>query len=480
MTDSIKYLNELKKNDFTKDVWEIFYNISQIPRKSGTEQKVIQMIEDFSKSNGLETRKDSAGNLLIISKSNNSNEWLALQGHVDMVCVKSNDSKHDFTKDSIEWIIDKDYLKADGTTLGSDNGMGVAMCLALAVNKDIKRPNLEIILTVDEEIGMSGANNVGFELKSKRMLNLDTEEEGILYTGCAGGCRIELDKLYFYRDDNSNAYELDLYGLPGGHSGVNIHENFRYNALQVSLSILKTIKGVRLIDIQSGDASNSIPKSAKIIFTTSYEIKDIRNLFEKEQEYYKYKFTINQINSPISLSSIDSENIINFILSIPQGVIEVSNQIPGLIQTSNNLGIAKMDSYKNSVIRYARLNFVLMPRSSNDKSLKMFIDKIHSLSSIGMYNISIKDSYPGWQPDSDSKLLEICKDVYKSLYNIEPKVTAIHAGLECGILKGKYPNIDFISFGPSILEAHTVNERIEISSVQKTYKYLQEIVKKLA
>jgi len=476
--DSTEDVMEFLLNDVeTKNVWKLFHKISVIPRQSKNEKEVIEYIYDFAKKNMWQAEKDSTGNLLIKVQSNsNSKETVCLQAHVDMVCVK-NDVEYDFTRDAIQFEIKEEgFVSAKGTTLGADNGIGVAIALALALDNSVAKPNIEILLTVDEETGLTGAK--GFEpgrLDSKMLFNLDSEDDGKFSIGCAGGLDCEaLTELYYIDNlEKVQGYELVIRDLPGGHSGITIHENHRVNAIQLLAQILLLIDNVQLVSINGGEARNSIPKFCMCQFASlRAEDKIIDIIEEIRQKHIGLEYELKKIDVETFVMKPQTHQILKTLFVMPSNVLEISNTISGLVQTSNNLGVVKTDG--NYLKAYCLL------RSSNTNSTDRYAHKIVSLFELGDFNAKCFGQYPGWDPEPNSEIVSLTIKTYKDLFGKEPLVEAIHAGLECGLLKGKYRDVEMISLGPTIIGAHTPLEKVSISSVKNTYILMKKILELLS
>jgi dipeptidase D len=473
---SREVLQELIKDEETKRVWEIFYDISQIPRGSNNEKAVIEHLEKYAKQKGWEVEIDQAGNLLIKVKSENvdENNWVCLQAHADMVCVKSGAAEHDFLKDPIKWKKEeKDFVSANETTLGADNGIGIALALAIAENKELKNPNLEILITVDEETGLTGAFGLkDNSLKSKYLINIDSEDEGIFSIGCAGGIDCEAITKLFYTSNEKKGYEIVFKNLPGGHSGVNIHENHRVNAIQLLCKILLSLENVQLTSINGGQARNAIPDFAVVEFTTDTNKGEIEEILKRKQELFKeLKFEIKTVELTKILSKEQTLKILRTLFALPSNVLEISNTVSDLVQTSCNFGTVKTkEDY---------LEAVCLLRSSNDYSKQKFASQIIALFELGDFATKLNGDYPGWDPNPDAEINKILGDTYKEVTGKDAVIEAIHAGLECGLIIAKHVGMQAISIGPTILGAHTPKEKVSISSVKSNYKLIVKTLEKM-
>ena len=471
-------------------LWKNFYSLTQIPRPSKHEEKVRDFLVQFGKNLGLETIQDEVGNVIIRKPATPGLEKLkgvVLQGHMDMVPQKNNDTVHDFEKDPIETYIDNGWIKASGTTLGADNGLGVAAAMAVLESKDIKHGPVEVFITTDEETGMTGAQGVKAGiLKGDILLNLDTEEEGELYIGCAGGTNGN----FSFRFKTAvvppavEAFKLNVTGLKGGHSGVDIHLE-RGNSIKVLTRVLWEgcrHFGLRLASIEGGSLRNAIPREASAWIVIPVEHKDafisvvanLEQIIKKELSVVEptMKIILTPAEKPASLiDEVTQGNIINALYACPNGVIRMSNEMPGLVETSINIGVLKTD---NHVVSGQTLL-----RSSVDSAkldLQNMVDAVFTMSGA---DINFDGQYPGWKPNPDSGILRLMLGLYKKMFGKEPLVKAIHAGLECGILGGPYPNWDMISVGPTIVSPHSPDEKAEIDSVKKFWDYLVETLKSI-
>ncbi len=473
-----------------KLVWKHFDEIRKIPRCSKHEEKIREYILNFAKKQGFESKTDEAGNVVVVKPASEGMEkkpTVVLQAHMDMVCEKNKDVKHDFSKDPIELKIDGDKLMAKGTTLGADDGIGVATILAILEDESLKLGKIEALFTVDEETGLTGA----FALKSdmltgKTMLNLDSEDFGVITVGCAGGGNSEItfpinkEKI----SEKMDYIKIQVSGLRGGHSGVDIHEQ-RGNAIKILARLLWKLSrdySYHLVEVEGGDKHNAIPREAyAVIAVKPDEKKDIVKLLQGEIEIIQWeikpvdpKLTLNVEDvSPISevLNSKQQTSLINLLHALPHGVEKMSYDIPGLVETSTNLASVHMKD-DNIVI-------LLSSRSSVMSELQDLRDRIRAIASLSGAEVSEDEPYPGWKPNLESPVLKLSKKIFKDMYGREPVVEAIHAGLECGIIGEKFPGMDMISIGPTVKHPHSPEEYVEISTVEKFYKYVVEILKNI-
>ncbi len=464
-------------------LWKNFYSLTQIPRPSKHEDKVRDFLVQFGKNLGLETIVDEVGNVIIRKPATpgmENRKGVVLQGHMDMVPQKNSDTKHDFEKDPIETYIDNGWVKARGTTLGADNGLGVAASLAVLEAKDIQHGPIEAFITTDEETGMTGAMGVkAGVLKGDILLNLDTEEEGEIYIGCAGGTNGNFTFPFKSTSvpEGVLAFHLNISGMKGGHSGVDIDLE-RGNSIKVLTRILwegSKYFGLRLASLEGGSLRNAIPREAsawvvipienKAAFTTV--VADLEKIIRKELSAVEptLKITLNPAENPVTLIDEATQgNIINALYACPNGVIRMSNEMPGLVETSINIGVLKTSG--NTVIGQTLL------RSSVDSAKLDLQNMVTAVFTLAGADINMDGQYPGWKPNPDSAILKLMLELYKQMFGKDPLVKAIHAGLECGILGGTYPNWDMISVGPTIVSPHSPDEKTEIASVQKFWDYL--------
>ncbi|MAU72646.1 MAG: cytosol nonspecific dipeptidase [Pseudozobellia sp.] len=468
-------------------VWNKFADLNAVPRPSKKEERVIQFMMNFGASLNLETEKDLVGNVIIRKPATSGMEnrkMVTLQSHLDMVHQKNNNTDFDFDTQGIEMFIENDWVKAKGTTLGADNGMGVAAIMALLESKDIQHPPLEALFTIDEETGMTGA--MGLQpnmLKGDMLLNLDTEEDDELDIGCAGGIDVTATRKYNHKPvpRATVGYEITVNGLQGGHSGIDIHRGLG-NANKIMNRILyygSTQFMMRISEIEGGSLRNAIPREsiAKVVVLKS-QTDEFKSAFEQWSEIIKKELVVQEPNLNIAISEIKlpknvmgvgaQERLLKAIYTAHNGVYAMSAAIPDLVETSNNVARVEV---KNGNIKIGCLT-----RSSVD-SAKM--DLAHALKSafeLARCDVQFSGSYPGWSPNPDSAILKVAKEKYEKMFKEEPKVVACHAGLECGILGKNYPEMDMISFGPTIMGAHSPDERVSISSVQKFWKFLLEIL----
>ncbi|MDD2584661.1 MAG: aminoacyl-histidine dipeptidase [Bacteroidales bacterium] len=469
-------------------VWNHFYSLTQIPRPSKKEEKAILFLEKFGNDLGLETIKDELGNVIIrkpASPGMENRKGIILQAHIDMVPQKNSDKVHDFEKDPIETKIVDEWVYANGTTLGADNGLGVAVAMAVLEDKEMVHGPVEALFTMDEETGMTGARGLkpGI-LKGDILINLDSEDEGELYVGCAGG--LDSNVTFKYTQERVRAgyegYKLNITGLKGGHSGMDIILG-RGNANKVMVRILLpliTDLHARLSSVEGGSLRNAIPREAfATLAIPAAKAEKAKEIVNEQLGYIKKELAAHEPDLTITLDKCDTPdtiidnitalNMVKAVYACPNGVERMSDAMPGLVETSNNLAIVKSG---DGVIEIKTLM-----RSSVDSAKEAYATSIQCLFELAGAEVVFSGGYPGWQPNMDSDILKTMKVVYKDLYGNEPKVKAIHAGLECGILGGAYPNWDMISCGPTIRSPHSPDERVNIATVEKWWKYMIEVLK---
>jgi dipeptidase D len=473
-----------------KRVWEIFEEILAIPRPSKKEEKIASYLKEFAIKNNLEFKKDRAGNVLISKQAHPGFENLQtaiLQSHLDMVCEKNADVKHDFDKDPIIPRIDNGWVRATDTTLGADDGIGIAVQLAILESKDIEHGPIECLFTVDEETGLTGAFALekGF-LKGNILLNLDSEDDGELFIGCAGG-HDTLATFPFEKvkpEIDHDAYIIKVVGLQGGHSGDDINKG-RGNAVKIITRLLWNFDKMfemRLSNIDAGNLRNAIAREAIATVTIPKRnaksfiehFKEISNTIKSEQKTNEPNLFITAEATEMPehlLSKNVQNNLLNSLYACPHGVIAMSPDMPGLVETSTNLASVKIAG--NDII------IATSQRSSLESCKKDIINMVATVFNLAGAKVKHGDGYPGWKPDVNSKILKITKEAFTSLFKEEPKVLAIHAGLECGLIGEKYPEMDMISFGPTIKGAHSPTEGLKIDTVDRFWKLTLEVLRKI-
>ena len=471
-----------------KVIWKHFYSLTQIPRPSKVEDQIQEFMVNFGKGLGLETIKDETGNVIIKKPATpgmENRKGIILQGHLDMVPQANSDTPHDFEKDPIEAMIDGEWVTANGTTLGADNGMGVAASMAVLEATDIEHGPIEALFTCDEETGMTGA--FGLQpgvLDGDILLNLDSEDEGELYVGCAGG--EDVTATFTFKQDQipagHKAFNIAVTGLKGGHSGMDIVLG-RGNANKLLFRFLKNTSrnmGVRVASIKGGSLRNAIPREAFAVITCPEDkVAEMKTYFDEYAEVAKAEFAATEPDMTFGLDAtsepayvMDLEataRIINGVKACPNGVMRMSDSMPGLVETSVNLAVVTSDD--NTV------EVMCLMRSSVDSAKNSLGSMIESVFTLAGATVEFSGAYPGWKPNMDSPILKAMQDVYQKMYGNIPEIKAIHAGLECGLLGGVYPNWDMISCGPTIRFPHSPDEKVNIASVQKWWDFLLETLK---
>ena len=466
-------------------VWNNFYELTRQPRPSKHEEKVRAFLLEWGKKHGVETFADATGNVIMkvpATPGFENRKTVILQGHMDMVPQKNNDVKHDFITDPIETWIDGEWVKAKGTTLGADDGMGVAMAMAVAESKDLKHGPIEILITYDEETGMTGANNLQpGVLKGDILINLDSETEGELYVGCAGGMDTEGSGRYtkIRRPKGYQAYSLQVKGCQGGHSGMDIIL-CRANANRIAARLTELILAKtdsKLVEFTGGNMRNAIPREADVQLYVKNPVSVARIVRKAGREIFdEFRHTdpdmkILFVPADVRKGYVKEEEaraLVNAILACPDGVERMSQTMPGTVETSNNLAIVKIADGKVAI--------VTLMRSFIDSAKVALSRKIAAVLNNAGIKTRFVGGYSGWAPDDKSEILKVMKASYKKLYGKEPEVMAIHAGLECGIIGGIYPGLDMISCGPTLKSPHSPDERCFIPSVQKAWDFLVEVL----
>lgn len=462
-------------------VWSAFADLNAIPRPSKKEERVMDFMRAFGKKHGLETVTDNFGNVIIKkpgTKNKEDNTTVILQGHVDMVHQKNNDTEFDFEQQGIEMYVDGDWVRAKGTTLGADNGLGVASIMAVLASTDIPHPPLEALFTVDEEAGMGGAINLQKGLlEGKTLLNLDTEEDHVLTIGCAGGLDTLIEWDYMLgkpRGKNIESYTLTVKGLQGGHSGMDINAG-RGNAIKLLARILhesSNWSGLCIAAIEGGSVRNAIPREAFAHITVSKSTA-FKNKLTEITETLKAEFKSTEPNLVVELETAEipfyvmasspQKKLLAALNAVHNGVFRMSPDIKDLVETSSNLAVIRL--------REGKMNIGTLQRSSIESGKHEVARTVSAAFELIGADIHHANGYPGWKPNPDSDLLRLMQKKYKKLFKEQPTVEACHAGLECGLIEEAYPGLDMISFGPNIFGAHSPDERASISSFQKFWKY---------
>jgi len=470
-----------------KNLWKHFLEISKIPRGSGNEEAAIRYVEETVRSLGLEKSKDDIGNLVInkdASPGRGNGPGVVIQAHVDMVCEKNEGTRHDFLKDPIEVYREGDLIRARGTTLGADNGIGVATALAILESREIRHGPLEVLITVDEETGLTGANGFkGGILQGKYFLNLDSEDEGALTIGCAGGIDNSVIRRLNQRtpDPIKKAFRLKVYGLKGGHSGIDIDRG-RGNSIIILARVLHgMIKrfNVDLAAINGGNKRNAIPREAFAVFLIDpVKEEELRSVVLEMEKTFRNELgsfdpmvslSLESVNTPDKIiSAADTEAVIGFLLNAPSGVAFMTPDMEGLVQTSTNLGVVRTEQGK--------METILLSRSSIESSKTAQVERIAALAKLSGMECSQGGSYPGWKPEPGTWLVKTMCEIYERMYARPMAVRALHAGLECGIIGEKYPGMEMVSIGPEMNDVHTPEENVSISSVQRFWEYLKKVI----
>ena len=481
-------------------VWKNFYALTQIPRPSKKEALAVEYMYNWGKEHGLETIKDEVGNIVIRKPATPGYEHLQgviLQGHIDMVPQKNADTVHDFEKDPIQTWIDGEWVKAKGTTLGADNGLGVAMGMAVLESEDLKHGPVELLITVDEETGMTGANALkpGL-LQGDILINLDSETEGELYVGCAGGLDASASAAYVPAEapEGHQCWSLAVKGFKGGHSGMDIIL-CRGNANKIAARVLyalMTKADVKLLDLEGGTLRNAIPREAfATVYVPEAKVAEAEKVFAEVSSAIKAEYAGTDPDSEFIFKpyecaegeccshgdeckyvpEADALRFIRAILACPDGVERMSSEMLGLVETSNNLAMVKIEAGEFSV--------KTLMRSSVDTAKDALAQKFDAVFALAGIETSFAGGYSGWAPNPDSAILATMKKVYNDLYGKEPAVMAIHAGLECGILSGAYPHWDMVSCGPTLMSPHSPDERANIPSVAKCWNFLKAVLENI-
>ena len=476
------------KKDITPQVWQYFEEICRIPRPSKKEEKICTYLRQFAEERRLAFKQDEAGNVLISKPATSGNEHkptVILQSHVDMVCEKNSDVSHNFEFDPIDFYIDGEWIKARGTTLGADDGIGVAAMLAILADANIAHAPLEALFTVDEEAGLTGAKALkdGF-LTGKILINLDSEEEGELFIGCAGG--IDMVATFNYKQNDippdTTAYKLEISGMKGGHSGDDINKR-RGNAIKILNHFLLDCSGMFGISIhrfEGGNLRNAIPREESAVIVIDDNLySDFEQYCVGEAQLWKetlkttspdFSFKLEQCEMPPYIIDIVNQScLLNSLSLCPSGVVSISETMPGLVSTSTNIASIKFIDDNQIVISTSQ--------RSDREDVKMSLNKrIRRIFAMMDAKVNSSEGYPGWTPNIKSDILKTTKTVYTKLFDKEPVVRAIHAGLECGLFLEKYPDLDMISFGPTIKNAHSPSEQLHIPSVERFSKLLLKVL----
>ncbi len=473
-----------------ESVFKYFEEICSIPHGSGNVEQISNYLVDFAKKRNLKYRQDDAYNVIIKKPATlgSTGKTVIIQGHMDMVTVKTPDNKKDMEKEGLTLYVDGDYVKADRTSLGGDDGIAVAYALAILDSDDIKHPDIEAVFTVDEETGMTGAEAMDCsDINGRIMLNIDSEDEGIFLAGCAGGATVTAEYDVNRIQQTGVLLDIEVSGVTSGHSGTDIvYQRANANVIVGRLLFqLSAHYNYYIQSIEGGEKDNSIPpRSRAAIVVSKDEVNDIKNTLNEYISCIKNEYSTTDGNMKIKLSQQEQNNytvldyastnkVILALTHIPDGVIKMSNDIKGLVQTSLNLGVVKMSDSGERVI----MTYLL--RSSVESEKEYLIDKVTSMISLIGGDYDITGRYPAWEFNKESVLRQILLDSYRKLTGKDAQVQTMHAGVECGIFAKKLDGLDCVSFGPDIIDIHTFNERLSISSVQRTWELLLDVLEKL-
>ncbi len=470
-------------------VWQYFEEITKVPRPSKREEKILAYLIDFAKANNLEYKQDDIKNIVITrpaSVGRVGDATVVLQNHVDMVCEKNSDVVFDFDNDPINIYIDGEWLKAKGTTLGADCGIGMALAMAILTDKSISVPKIEALFTVDEETGLTGAFELGENmLTGKYMINLDSEDEGEVFIGCAGGIDTVAKFPLAHENirENHTCITLDIKGLKGGHSGDDINKNLANSNILLCRFLFTLAEEYQLVNISGGNLRNAIPREARAVIAVANErVEAVKTLFAEyadtvKAEYYKSEPEMKLTATVVEMCSlvIDSDlakRVISAVVTVPNGVQAMSQDIEGFVESSTNLASIKI---VNDTIE------VVTSQRSSLESKKLFLAaQLNKLFSLYGADVWHSDGYPGWAPVANSTILELFKEEYKAIYNKDIAVKTIHAGLECGLINKKYPNLEMVSVGPTLRGVHSPDERLEIATVDMVWKLLVKVLERVA
>jgi dipeptidase D len=473
-----------------KVLWNKFADLNAVPRPSKKEARVIAFMKQFGEDLGLETLVDKVGNVIIKKPATAGMEnraGVVMQSHLDMVHQKNNDTTFDFDAQGIDMYVDGDWVKAKGTTLGADNGLGVATIMAILESKDIQHPAIEALFTIDEETGMTGAKGLeGGLLSGSILLNLDTEEDDEIGVGCAGGIDVTAKGNYFAKPTNHHqtAYQIIVKGLQGGHSGMDIHKGLGNANKIMNRLMYKTHEnfGLHISEINGGGLRNAIPRESSAIIVIELEhetnflkyLQSVTEVIKTEFRTMEPHLTIVAEKTELPKEVMNPESqikLINAIYAACNGVYRMSPDIPNLVETSNNIASVTVEGGK--------IEIKCLTRSSSESSKIDLANSLKATFELMGCEVSFSGDYPGWTPNMDSEILKVLTGIYERLNHSKPHVAACHAGLECGILGQNYPDMDMISFGPNIKGAHSPDERAQISSAQKYWKFVLEILKEI-
>ena len=471
-------------NSNSYNVLKYFEEISKIPRCSYDEKRISDFLIEFGKKNGLKTYQDELNNIVLIRDASlglEDKEGIILQGHMDMVCEKTNESRHDFTCDPIELIYEDGYLKANNTTLGADNGIAIAMGMAILTDPLLKAPKIEMVITTSEETGLEGVH--GFQenvLTGKYFINIDSEEEGYVVAGCAGGLNINLNLKAKYENKTGYITKIQISNLKGGHSGIDIGENL-LNANICMNKILEYLNGkseINIVSYNGGSKHNAIPRDCVVEFISKDEVlleelEKIINDFKSVEKKFSIELKSKKVEEKRCFSANSTKDIIVFINNLPNGVQGyMSEEYSAIVETSSNLAIIKTE--ENEVF------IQISVRSSNDDKKTDYVEKIKSIADKFNFEFNTNAGYSSWEFKKNSPLRDLAVNAYKEFTGNDMKVTVIHAGLECAVFQEKYKDLDMISIGPDMYGVHTPEEKLDLNSTKRVYEYLQYLILKLS
>ncbi len=466
-------------------IWNNFAQLNTVPRPSKKEEKVIAFIKDFGEKLGLPTTVDAVGNVIIskpASAGMEDRKPIVLQSHLDMVCQKNNDVNFDFDTQGIQMEVVDGWVKANGTTLGADNGLGVATIMTILESKDIPHPALEALFTIDEETGMTGALGLqAGQLNGEILLNLDTEEDDEIGIGCAGGVDVSAYKTYSLNAGKGNCVKITVKGLQGGHSGMDIHKGLgNANVILGRLLYAGCDSGLQVCAIDGGGLRNAIPREASATVSVSDLNKFLEAINLIKEDILKEFATVDKGLQIIiektdcslqSLSAADSCQLVHVLKAAHNGVYRMSPDVAGLVEASNN--IARVE------LKDGNLKILCLSRSSVESTKTAVVEQLSSVFQLADMKVELSGAYPGWKPNPDSVIVQVMEQIFQTQFSAPAKVAACHAGLECGIIGAHYPKMEMVSFGPTIKGAHSPEERANVASVQKFWKFLQEILRQI-
>ena len=466
-------------------IWKNFAALNSVPRPSKKEEKVIKFIKEFGENLGLPTTVDEAGNVIITKPATpgmENRQPIVMQSHLDMVCQKNNDVDFDFETQGIQMFVDGDWVKAKGTTLGADNGLGVATIMSILENNDIAHPDLEALFTIDEETGMTGALALKpGQLKGEILLNLDTEEDDEIDIGCAGGVDVTASAKFNLAEAQGDIFKIEIKGLQGGHSGMDIIKGLGNSNKLLGRMLFPGLEHqIQLISIDGGSLRNAIPREAVATFSVENAAEFLKNAEQLKSDILEEFASLEKdlviniettTSSEKGISNNDSKKIIFVIFSAHNGVSRMSPDVEGLVEASNNLARVEL--------KHGEIKILNLTRSSVESTKWEVANQLKSAFDSNGLKTEFGGSYPGWKPKPDAEIIQVMTDLYEDNFGEKPMVVACHAGLECGIIGANYPKMEMVSFGPTIKGAHSPDERAHIASVQKFWKYTQDILKNI-